>query len=352
MEWKDPFTPFNSFKVCVWREQFEALARGEIPKPVSVSLDSTNLCNLSCQMCQYQEYRREFPNTVSEEDLLLAVDNIKKLGAKSICYAGGGEGTLHPSTGKVLRYIKDNGLEAGMITNGIKIDQFMEDILYSLLWVGVSIDAATPETYQKIKGGTVADFYKVINNIRQIILHRKNGDPTVGYKFLITPDNYHEIIPAAQLAKSLGVNFLHLRPAYTSKKQYRPMWYPQEIKEVLGMAEHVIAMSTEEFLVQCVTHKNEQDFSKKTLKKCEITPIAGLTFAADGQCYICCDTRGEEQGRLCRWNEILDIWGSEQHRKILEALDPKKCVYRCTYSPYQNILENMFKKDKTRYFFP
>ena len=81
-EWTDnnKFNAFNSIKALAWRESFEAIARGEIPFPVSTSLDACNTCNLHCSFCEYLEYRTEHPDFMSEEDLLWACDAIKKLG--------------------------------------------------------------------------------------------------------------------------------------------------------------------------------------------------------------------------------------------------------------------------------
>ena len=45
-EWDSVFNPFNSLKVLAWRESFEEIMANRIPLPVSVTVDSTNLCNL------------------------------------------------------------------------------------------------------------------------------------------------------------------------------------------------------------------------------------------------------------------------------------------------------------------
>jgi len=352
MEWTSQFNPFHSLKALAWRESFEAITRGEIPFPISTHLDACNSCNLNCSFCEYLEYREEKPDFMSEEDLLWACDAIKKLGAVSTTFGGGGEGLVHPSAGIIMRYLKDIGIHTGMITNGVYADRFLNDITYSLDWIGMSIDAASPENYAKLKGATTTDFFSVINNIKQIVRKRKNGIPTVTFKFLLHPDNYHEILDAAKLAQSIGADYMHIRPAYGSRDGHKPIWYQDMIKESHENIKHAMSLETANFHVYGVMHKYEEDFDKIVLDKCEVTPIAGLTFAADGYCYACCNLRGEEQGRMCKWHDILDYWGSDEHKELLKNLDPQKCPYRCDFCPYQEILEKVFKNDEMNFRFP
>ncbi len=349
-EWENVFNPFNSLKVLAWREQFEEIVKGNIPKPVSVTVDSTNTCNLSCDFCQYSQYREEQKKTVPEEDLKWLADNLPKLEVKSCCYSGGGEPFMHPYSGKFIRRLKDNSIEVGSITNGILINKFMDDILYSCRWIGVSVDAGFPGTYKKLKGGTSNEFHRVIQNLKDLVEKRKNNrSPSVGFKFLIHPWNYAELYQAVQLAHDIGVDDFHARPAYGPGIK----WKPEMIDVVLQQIYQAQSFfDSDDFHVYGITHKFDNDFKKKVIKKCEVTPIAGLTFAADGYAYICCDLRGEKMGRLCKWKDILDVWGSSKHKKILKNLDPLKCPYRCTYSPQQEILDKVFREDKMCRNFP
>lgn len=350
MEWRDRFNAFNSDKVLAWRDRFEAIMKGEIPAPVSVTIDASNYCSLHCKFCQYSEFRKEKQTMISKEDLMWLVDTIPKLGAKSVCLAGGGEYLLHPNAGESMRRLKDNGINIGLITNGLAIDKFMEDILYSCRWVGNSIDAATTATYKELKGAKDGDFFHVLENLKLLARLRPNRrSPSIGFKFLIHPMNYHELLDAAKLAKSLGVDDFHARPGYGKDI----FWEKQMITEALSQVKTAQRLLDDEnFHVYGVTHKFDETFNKKIVDKCEVTPIAGLTFTADGWVSICCDLRNTEMGRLCEWRDILDVWGSKMHRKVLSQLDPKKCPRRCTFNSYEEILEKVFKEDRMCYAFP
>jgi len=323
---------------------------GEIPTPVSVTVDSTNICNLSCSFCHSYAFRKENQKIVSDEDLLWVADILPKLGVKGCCYSGGGEPFLHEFSGKFMRRLKDNGIAIGTITNGTRIDNFMDDILYSCRWIGVSVDAANPSTYKELKGGDANEFYRVTTNLKTLARKRKNkNSPSIGFKYLFHPKSYHELLDAVRLAKSLGVDDFHARPCFGPGIN----WNGQMINDTLEQVKMAQGMLEDKlFHIYGVTHKFDETFYKKVIDKCEITPIAGLTFAADGYCYLCCDLRSEKQGRLCKWREILDVWGSDKHKEVFKNIDPKKCPVRCTYAPYQEILEKVFRQDKMTYKFP
>lgn len=348
-EWKNPFNAFNSMKVLCWRDRFEAIMEGKIPPPVSVTIDSTNICNLKCKFCHYAEFRKEKQKTVSEEDLMWIADTVPQLGAISVCYAGGGEPLLHDASGRFLKKLAIHGINIGLITNGIHLNKFMDELLKYCRWVGISVDASTPAIYKELKGSQEGDFYKVINNINTLARNRKNRRPSIGFKFLIHPDNYHSLLDAVKLAKSIGVDDFHARPCYNPGM----VWYKDMVDEVLKQIKDAQRMFEDDnFRIFGVTHKFDESFSKKVVDKCEVTPIAGLTFAADGYCYHCCDLRGVDMGKLCEWRDILSIWDSDKHREILNKLDPKKCPHRCTFNSYQEILEKVFKQDLMCYKFP
>ena len=350
-EWKNNLNSFNSLKVMCWREHFEKIMNDEIPNPVSVTVDSTNKCNLSCGFCHYKKFRNEERKTISHIDLLSLIDIIQELGVKSVCYSGGGEPFLHPSSGEFIRNLKNKNINVGTITNGTLINNFIDDIMYSCRWIGISIDAGTNETYKKIKGSKNIDmFNKVLNNTYQISNFRKdNKHPSIGFKFLIHPYNYYELYIAAKIAKEIGVDDFHARPCYNPGMT----WDKKTLNIIeLQVKEAHEKLESDNFHIYYITHKFDNVFNKKYNDKCEVTPIAGLTFAADGYCYVCCDLRGENMGRLCKWNDIVSMWGSKKHKEILKNINPKKCPHRCTFGPYQEILENVFRNDCMTYHFP
>ena len=50
-EWLNPWNPFNSAKVLLWRQHLEGCAKEDYLPPVTVDLDPSNRCNYDCKMC-------------------------------------------------------------------------------------------------------------------------------------------------------------------------------------------------------------------------------------------------------------------------------------------------------------
>jgi MoaA/NifB/PqqE/SkfB family radical SAM enzyme len=347
LEWKNSVTSFNSLKIIYWKDRFDMILKGEIPRPVSVTVDATNTCNLHCQFCTNAAFVKENEKSVSEEELLFLADALAKLGVVSVHFSGAGEGLLHPSAGRFLRKLKDNGLDVGLVTNGLFIDRFFDDILYSCKWVGVSVDAANSETFSKLKHADEMNFFKIINNIQMFMRERKEKRPMITFKFLVHPLNYEEIYEAVVLAKSMNVDEVQIRPCY-SKSIY---WHPSMIQAIIEGGRRAVELSTSKFHVNFITHRYNSEFIRNKYERCEITPLAGLTFAADGMVYICSDLRYTEQGLLCTWREIEQVYGSEKHKELLKNLDVKKCPSQCKDSVYQGILESVFREDTMMYKF-
>lgn len=337
-------------KVLVWANCFEAIAQGQIPAPVSVTIDPSNACNLNCTFCQYAEWRKTERTVVPKQYLLELPSFLARWGVKSACVAGGGEEFTNPVTPELIEALHSKGVQAGVITNGTLIQDCISTLAKCCRWVGFSMDAGTAETYSLLKQCKQPMFDQVCADIAKLAKQRPR--PSIGFKFLLQPENIAEIYTAAKLAKSLGCDDFHARPVYLENLY----WEAEQIETVLRLVERARGdLEDSSFHIYGITHKFNPNFRKKSMKKCQVTPIAGLTFCADGWASVCCDLRGVGWGRLCRWypeNELPKVWGSDRHKRLVEAIDPAKCPHRCTYQPYQEVLESVFIKDRMTRFFP
>ena len=114
--------------------------------------------------------------------------------------------------------------------------------------------------------------------------------------------------------------------------------------------EQAMALEDENFFVYGIRHKFQPNFQRKVnFKKCWASPIAAFVFGADGNCYLCLDMRGRKEMILCPHypdpHEVLKYWNSKRHKEILQNIDPKKCP-RCTIGPYNEVVEQVFIKDR------
>jgi len=363
-EWNDPFNPFNSMKILMWREHLEACAKGEFLPPVTVDVDPSNRCNFDCIWCNAFDMMHSGNKItdIPEKHLIKLADFFKRWGVNSSCVAGGGEPLLNNGTMSFLERMYVNGLENGLITNGVLLnDEKIDIIAKTCRWVGISMDSATPETFIKVKGIKNKElYYKVIENLKKLTkrirdLGVKND---VCYKFLLHPYNANEILDAVKLAKECGVNDFQLRPVgwiNLTKTKDKKLDFNGMYENIDKQIEESLKLETKDFHVYGIRHKFNPDLKpKKNFKKCWAIPMLP-TFGADGNVHTCFDMRGREDLIMCKHypdpEEVLKFWNSDKHKEIINNIDIDTCP-RCTWTTYNEAVEKVIIDDKMCYKFP
>jgi len=190
--------------------------RGENPLSdiACIDLEITTFCNLACRCCP----RKSLVNSGESLDL----KGLRKAyeffpffpNLKTIQLVGLGEATLHPQLAKVVEYLSGTGKQLTLITNGIMATPaFMKDLLGSFASVRVSLDAATPETYEKVRQG--ASFSPLIKNLSGLISLRNELrlKTKIGISFIGNSANVEEIPEFLKLAQSIGADFAYFENA-------------------------------------------------------------------------------------------------------------------------------------------
>ena len=84
----------------------------------------------------------------------------------------------------------------------------------------------------------------------------------------------------------------------------------------------------------------------KEFKVCRATPLITI-IGADMKVYLCCQWRGNLKyvvGDLTN-KTFKEVWNSEQHKKLVDSIDVKKC-YPCKYKNYNITIEKAFVNDE------
>ena len=108
----------------------------------------------------------------------------------------GSEGLLYKGIEDVIRYAKDAGvMDVILMTNGTLLTAELSEFLVSqeVSRVCISIDAATPETYEIVRGKNELD--RVEKNVQGLADARKNHAsalPIIRLSFCVTEDNQDE----------------------------------------------------------------------------------------------------------------------------------------------------------------
>ncbi|MDF1561775.1 MAG: radical SAM protein [Deltaproteobacteria bacterium] len=195
--------------------------RRDLPFPKTVTIDTTNFCNLKCSMCAHKEMQRE----QGRMEWGLYTKIIDEIAAKApdtrVLLAFFGEPLLlrkHDegredlrSIDSMIRYAKDAGCEDVAInTNGVLLDSEMAHRLTGagLDRMYVGIDATTSETYDKVRVGGV--YSEVVANVRNFLeLQQKqpgNRRCYVQVQFIEMDENAHELEGFIKLWKGSGAD--------------------------------------------------------------------------------------------------------------------------------------------------
>ena len=357
MEWNNRYNPFNSDKGLTYYENYKQILKwldgdNYLPPPVEVNLDPVIGCNLNCYFCITQSYMKDAKVEMLPLDYMLRlVDFLAEWGVRGLCISGGGEPTLHPDLPRLIRYAKDK-MQVAVVTNATT---FIDELSYCR-WVALSVDCATRETYKIVKGKD--RFNHVISNIGNMTTLRKELNSKVDFcfKFVILPENQHEIYAACKLAKNLGVQDFHVRPCdferndiNGAKKLYLDNAAIEEQFDRCHEEE------TGDFHVYTVTHKFDPDFHVKyDYKHCLAAPLV-FPILTDGNGYLCVEHKMDSKYRLGsaydKPEKILEWWGSNAHREMIKAVVPERDCSRCIYSEYHKQI-SAIKDDKMTVNFP
>lgn len=312
--------------------------------PLVVEFDTTEVCNLACPGCISEDLVCN-QTSFSRDRLLKIAEEMYAAGVKAVILIGGGEPLAHTSVGDFMQYLGEHDVHIGITTNGTFLDRYMEVIAQYSKWTRVSMDAATEETFDKLrpaKSGK-SEFSHIINNMKELAKIKKG---TLGFSFLIRTEadgfgiesNIHEIYTAAMLAREIGCDYFEVKPSYSYDGGQPHALVKHDLlkmKEAEEIISHLNELETDTFRIIKAINLNDslhcvQQIQDKKYTKC---PMAELrTLITPSGVYICPYWRGKEPYRLGDANNtsFSDIWQGERRRKVVENTNPiEKCQFHC-----------------------
>jgi MoaA/NifB/PqqE/SkfB family radical SAM enzyme len=181
--------------------------------PSSVEIELTNRCNLACIQCLRSQGLKPYElGDMRLEDYQRILAQFPRL--LSVCLNGFGEPLMHPRFAEIVAYTRGvlPWAKIMIYSNGTLLTKELGDDLIGagLTEVNVSIDAATPETYRKVRRGGRFDL--VHENLRELLRRRRERKaklPLVGVNFVMLNDNEGELVPFIEQAAELGVDYVN-----------------------------------------------------------------------------------------------------------------------------------------------
>ncbi|MDP7061984.1 MAG: radical SAM protein [Planctomycetota bacterium] len=296
--------------------------------PLSINLDLTTACNYACDHCIDWD---ALNLAVRHDDVRLreAILNLVDRGLQSVILLGGGEPTLYPGFGSMVRFLKEQELQVAVVTNGSNNEKIAEvaECFTEGDWVRLSLDSGSDEIFQAMHHpkGRGIDLDQICASAQGI--KRRNPAVQLGYSFVITwlgsereagagvIENLEEMESATLRAKQYGFDYISFKPFLTRAEEGAEVMDPDqasEDREHLLQRLHAglkLAKSHEEEFFRVVESINLRVFLDGTWKDYTAQPRtchmqALRQVLSPLGVFNCPAHRGVEKGRVGK----LDAW--------------------------------------------
>jgi len=175
--------------------------------PRSLYLETTNRCDSKCQTCIRTFQSLEPPADLTLRQVTAIAEQFPVL--ERVVLHGIGEPLLNREIFEIVAYLKTRATTVLFNSDAISLTagRALRLIESGLDEYRVSMDAATRQTYQKLRG--VDRFDRVVANVRQLIELEPKGSrtaPRVSLWFTASRVNLHELSAFVRLAADLRVD--------------------------------------------------------------------------------------------------------------------------------------------------
>jgi radical SAM protein with 4Fe4S-binding SPASM domain len=308
------------------------------PLPRFVQIEPVGQCNLRCEMCAIQ-FRRDGPP--HGPLAFLAFDDFKRLvegfgDIDELQLQGLGEPTMHPQFFDMVKWASARGIRVSTNSNLTlwserRARQCVESGLATL---HVSLDAATPALYERIRRG--AHFSKVIRNLRRVMAARREFRSPLHVRVVtvLMRQNLHELPAIVRLASDEGVTDLFVQylchdfEEHSLPDGYRPMrefihaqaldHYP---RDAIAHAFDAARLAADEGGVQLRLPPLEHAVAVAPAPRCD-WPWRGAYVSYRGDAMPCCMVSTPDRINFGNMLEqgVARIWADAAYQRFREQL--------------------------------
>lgn len=298
-------------------------------------------CNLRCRMCAGAHER----GAQSELRWLSAADFRRMVEAaptiNGVTFSSGdSDPLLHPEFAEVVRVASGHRLQCDMFTNGQALTPELSRQIVDAQAIGMinfSVDAATAETYKRIRGGSFDRLLRNVETLMALRDERQLSRPWFSFSFVAMEDNIAELPAFVDLAlrfKSGRVFVEHLlgwkdEPNGNYPARDNPRWAEFVVEARRRAAAATLLLVLPEYMRTCGDANGGGCGgvavpTTKPLTQCSW--LNGVWINMDGRMDTCCAING-----MADLGNIFDgpLFESEKFQRVKAQLLEGKVFRRC-----------------------
>lgn len=310
-------------------------------------LETTRRCNLRCVQCAASE-ENNFGNYESGDLPIEAFNQLLPMLQTlrpQVQLNGHGETLLHPNFIEMLEKLIGIGCRVKFQTNGMLLtpDKVEKIIRPGVEGIVISIDAASPELFRKLRRG--ASLGKILENVRLINETKKRlrtEHPQLSFQFVAMRQNIHELGNVIKMAGDLAVTTVSVAElteySLTSGQSLvnDPLFgeYVLEAEAIahksgvnLILPAHIPGKAT---ALPSNTPTPSQDTHKGLRKTCK-WPWENMFVQFNGKVQPCCYIN-ESYGDLCI-QSFEEVWLSPKYQALRTAILTDEPFAECVNCP-------------------
>lgn len=275
--------------------------------PVSISVEPTTSCNLSCPECPSGLRQFSRPQGKIDPDLYEDIIEQLKSNLTYLLLYFQGEPMMVPGFFKLVEYARQNNIYTATSTNGHFLDeenarQIVESGLDRLI---VSIDGTDQSTYEQYrKGGDLEKVKAGVSNLVRWKKELRSSNPFIIIQFLVFKNNEHQIPGIRQMARELQADRLELKSAQVYDYQNDVELIPSNPK-----------------YARYIKGKDDLWQLKKPIRNRCSRMWSGAVLTWDGRVVPCCfDKDASHQMGSLEDSGFKEIWQSRNYKEFREKI--------------------------------
>jgi len=277
-------------------------------------------------------YWKEKAEHMSLKDFTFILDQFPKL--KWIGVTGIGQSFLNPDFMPIIKLCKKRGIYVEIFDNFMYLDyeKAKQMVKWGMDKIYVSLDAATKETYVKIRKNS--DWEATIKNIKDFDRAKKESNayyPELWFHFIVSKSNIHELKKYIEMIDKLDVD---VKQVQFTRCLHKFKEIKDQFVEIPDKLKNEIVEYAKDFGIKVSWNVNSTE-NKKPLNVCSLWTMPFIFV--DGTVIPCCSLNEQNDRSWQRKTSLgnifekpfREIWYGKKYKNMLKGIKEGKCPAEC-----------------------